>query len=102
MNPSMPETTPRVVEQQRLTDRDSIEPMDPIEFRKMLVAIGWRTGDLAWVLRIDVRVASRWANGGREVPLLVGHWLRILAERHVEFPLPEGWRVEIDDGEGSC
>jgi hypothetical protein len=89
-----------------MTERDAIDPMGPAEFRDHLLTIGWRTGDVAAILRIEQRVAARWASGVREVPRYVGHWVRTLAACHAEHPYPEGWRLAeseaevIDEGTG--
>lgn len=94
------ESAAHMIEVPRITPREAIASMLPEEFRECLGTIGWRVGELAWVLNIDVRVTSRWASGGRDVPLYVGHWLRKLSAFHTANPFPEGWRV-IDDGENT-
>lgn len=82
-----------------MTARDDIEPMGADEFRDHLATIGWRASDTAAILRIDQRVAARWASGVREVPRYVGHWIRTLAAAHAAYPLPEGWRLADAEAE---
>jgi hypothetical protein len=69
------------------------EVTDGEEMEMLLAELRWSHRGLAEILDVRFESVVRWLDGRYNVPPALLAWLRVLAEFHRLYPLPEGWET---------
>jgi hypothetical protein len=66
---------------------------DGEEMENLLTELRWSHRGLAEILDVRFESVVRWLDGRYNVPPALLAWLRVLADFHRLYPLPEGWQT---------
>lgn len=68
---------------------------DAVALRSCLAVVRWGPRHLADALMLNERMVRRMCAGVRPIPPIVLTWMRMLADVHTRFPMPEGWPEQL-------
>lgn len=68
---------------------------DAVVLRECLAVVRWGPRHLADALMLNERTVRRMCAGVRPTPPMVLAWMRVLADAHARFPMPEGWPDQL-------